>query len=1314
MATSNPPNGHPAIPDEIPADEVVAIVTIHHVRAQHVNRDTPYVKTPTIAGTNIFLCRINGQQCFTMGREENRDAGSRVRRDELDVYLPGTTVALRQCVLLPVWDHDGWRLQSSSEIIFNVNGAPIQNYTARTKKFPNPLPRAVFLKQSDVNNITIAGLQVDIWLMKSVRQAYGPQDFIPAPVETHIQDVAHRPEPWARNRFNLTTVQVSTKTFRVVDCFTGEMGTAKIFRTGERREQLRDQEFSMLNQQEVDASIVRYLQSTEINSIPAVITDTHTGFASYGILQDNIRKSHPGVRFAISSKLLRRLFSALSFMHFHGIIHGDVSNDSVLLRLVDQQLDHMLLVDYTTAQPFVPGEPAPIERMMADGRAAMALIESCCEIWAFRNGPTLEAMGEDLMQKRTVDTMTKYQTIQRVSADYFERQGNSRETVKGQKLHRLLNKLGNAWQSAKTKQAQNLAARQVALLSKSKINEKIEEWGDAYPSQASVDKQYMLLSLGQQYLDSLADQLYVKRWDATPQEVCAKIKELGGDLEEPWQTFEVPRATLIEHTDAGYNQESIMTWLASCYELHPDWRAVLETVCEDHFQSNAGIVSQANLHNLCNALEGNGQLPAPMIAMFERFADLDTFQPQIEESYQIWYHIPSRLFNITQLQRLATPDRLVATVTEGESRCDNFVEVRGDPKVQGCYASLTLLTTFADQLGLSLPEIPDLTTNMPTYDSSDFSQVPQGRIVLARLGLLGFGTMLRSGDQCNFLYSRTEPAFVTPSAFIPTYFGDMKVIPQLPPNVRSYNRPEHWSKFKTAEEFEDSADLSKRRMLVAKKPKAAKPQPVDTPVSALSDIMEIDESALGVVLRERERVRSEARPPPKRATDAISSKPMAPEPKRSKIGEATLSAPKVALPDVSQSFVERMENQAHSALVPAPQPSGTSLNNSFMKRNSALFTNPPLDPTNVNSSFTVADDTEGLEDDWAEVEVMLRQMPDNEDEELVDGITGFQYHGDLSDGSDKNLSESPDRELSESPQDQGKGKGKAIVSSTAGSPAKSATQSVSARQSRKQRSGSASQSDNFSSFGSPAKSFLRAHARVKGELPKLPAVPEDMPPTEPSKPLPTVPPASGGPSPRMTRGIPVLKFGSLGISSDNITFNPAIPTQPVRNPFSGTINSFGLGESFDSDMPPTQGNSLAGSFTDDLIQGTSLQSNQTLGPFLGGTSPTQVASFDSDMPPTQGNSLVGNFTSNPLQGPQVNTPPRAPLSDSSMPLTQANSPPGSPQLSIPGLQTGIYSNPGGAIVGFFRENVVSVTDADMPDTDGESEAGDLIGGEKGQ
>jgi hypothetical protein len=1302
-ATTTPtaPTGHPAISNDIPPDEVVVIVTIHHLEAGHVNRNSPYVKTHLDAddpGVNIFLHQINGQICFSMGREVNNDTGKAAWRVPHDISLPGSNVAIRQFVLFPDWDRGYWRLHSFSEKTSYVNGAPIQKYTGRTKG-RNNYPSAIFLEQSAVNRITAEGMQIDVWLMKSVSEAYRPKDFTLPPLQAGLQNVAHRPEDWARDRYMQIGEQISTKTIRIIDRFTGESHTAKLFRTGDDRQQTRDREFLMFSKQDVDASIVRYLQCTEVNRIPSIITNTHEGFATYGALRDDIRKSHPGVRFSIASKLLRRLFSSLAFLHFNGIIHGHVSNDNVLLRFVNQDVEHILLVDYSTVHTSVPGMPVPVENMIAEGRSAMQLIENCCDIWAFRSGPTPRAMGEELMQKRTMDTMRKYQTVQRVAVDYFERQGNSHKSVKGQKLNRLLNKLGNAWSTAKAKQAENLADREVALLSKSKVDAKIEEWESAHSPQASFYKQYMILSLGNSYVDSLADQLYVKRWAATPQEVCAKIKALGGSLEEPWQTFEVHRTTSIECKDESYNEEEVMSWLASCYEIHPEWRSVLETACRTHLQQGAGLNTPADLRDLCQALQVHGQLPPPMMLMFERFMNTDTFQSLVDETYRIWYHVPSLQFNLTQLQRLAAPDRFAATVSEGEPCCDNFIEVRGDAKIQGCYAPLTLLKTFADRFGLKVPDTFNYTPSMPIHDPADFSQVPQGRIVLARLGFIGYGSVLRTGDQCNFLYSRTEPEFIDPSQFIPTYFGDMKVLPQLPPNVLSYNRPGHWSKFKTTEEFEEAADLSKRDMLKAKKLKAGKLQPGGNASSAVADIMKInDDLALGQVLRERERVRSEARPPPKRATDAMSSKPAQPSPKRSKTERTAASPPKVILPEISRSFIERMEarmqarpgaDQSRSA-----QTYRSLSNDSFTKRNSALFTCPPLDPTNINQSFTVADDTEGLDDDWKEVEDMLNRMPDDEDddEDMVAGITGFQYHGDMSDESD----EQPPVK----PVDKVKAK---IPKSAKSKPlAKPATKPFRASQSQG-RDPSPSQSSGkpqpfqattqFESFGETAKSFERQNGGYQLAMSKsivkpkkkLKSLKKSTPPTELTPLLGDLAMALGpGPSgpviPISARQKPLLNpNNSLGARFQ--------PTQRSRLSFGGSTTvpntpQLTMGDSFDSKMPPTQYNSPNLRPIDDPVQGlaqptrisfggspTQLNTQSQPNPFSGPpdqpkNSP-QAASVDSDdMPPTRYCSPSRGFATIPTAIPhrsldgsptQPHTAPQAFPSNSSLTDVSFNS-----------------------------------------------------------
>jgi hypothetical protein len=949
--------GYPQIPDNVPTDDVVAIVTVYHAEALHANRHSGHATTQVEAGqtqpegVNIFLRRLGGLPYYTMGRYTKADADDKTAQPtRLDVYLPGKAIGIRQCLLEPDWERNYWRLKSISDYIAMVNGAPIQKYTKRTKQTKEPLPTAIFLKQSDMNTVTIDGLEIEIWLLKSVREVYEAEEYVPEPLQSELQDVTDRPEEWAREQYNISERVLGTgMTVRVVQRFTGEKATAKVFRTVDRPEQRRDEEFLLFSKQAVDASVVQYRQSTQIENIPSIITGTYDNFVPYSALRDTIHTYHPGVRFTIATKLLQRIFSALSWMHYNHIVHGQVSNDSVLLRLVDQKVEHALLVDYTGIGAYVPGEPLLMVPMLNDGLCLMKLIEDCSNLWMIRSGPSDEAMSEEVMEQRTLAAMNEYHRCDRVALDLFERQKVPKNSLRGKKLLRLLDDKLNDWSIAQHQQGKNLHARSITSLDEVRLTEMIQNWERAHPAQNSIYKQYMLLTLGHGYLDELANQLQVKSWDTMPQEVCAKIKELSGDLEEPWQTFEVRRSTPLEHTDTDYNAQHIMDWLATCCEVYPEWRRVLEAQCQNHLHQNAGVIVQRHLQDLYNVLNVCGPLPLSMASMLESLSTKTDLPQQVDEAYRVWYHIPSRLFNVTQLQRLATPDGLVEAVSSDLLRADNFVEVRGDPNVEGCYVPMSMLTTFVDQFGLQLPQTPGLTTTVPTFDPSDFSQVPQSRIVLARPGLLGFGTMLRTNDQANFLYSRTPASFLLPKTFILTYFGDMKVLPKLPVGVRSYARPEHWSKYQTSDEFE----ASNAGHLIAGESASAN--------------MEVDETILGQLLQVRERRRAEARPPPKHHTRDGSPESAPREPKRARRG-------------------------SDAVLLPGNEQVQPLMTNSFMQQHSGLMTELPKNPLDF-SQRTVPEDAEGLEEDWAIIQAMLDRMPDEEEE--TEGITGFIIHGRL-------------------------------------------------------------------------------------------------------------------------------------------------------------------------------------------------------------------------------------------------------------------------------------------------------------------------------
>lgn len=1329
MATPNISAGRPEIPAGVSTEDVVAIVTVHSSRASLVNQASIYAQAdvfgasdnsrnpPVLVGVNNFLHRHLDSTGYSMGRAM---ADPKAVQMLLDVYFPDSRVAKRQFEVVPDWERDCWRLQSTTKTVTMVNGAPIQRLIPRIKDLGKQVPAMTFLKQSGVNIVTIHDFRIDIWFMKSVRQVYGPNDFVPWQLDPAVQDVADRPEQWARDRFIATAEQVSAQTVAVIDRFNGNISAAKIFRPGDHPQQSRDREFLAFSKRDVDASIVRYLQTTQIDGLPAIIMDKHAGFQTYDVLRRDIQKSHPGIRFSIASKMALRLYRALAWMHFHGIFHGHVSQENVLIRLKDGKPEHVLLVGYTTARHTPPGKRIAFADMLTDAQATMKLVEDCCDIWTFRNGPTRDAQGEHIMQKRTQDVMRQYHSVRRCSIDFIERLGNSRESVKGAKLIRLQDKLGNDWNSAQRAQQHNLMAREVALLGMTKLKEHIEEWQGANPPRNMVYRDYMLLTLGHPVLDSLADGLHVKRWDTMPHEVCSAIKQAGGQVEDPWQSFQVQKTIALAPTNAE-RFDQIMNWFANSCEVYPEWHEVLEAEIEKHLRTDSGMIGQGKLEDLHSALRTHGPLPASMTTMFGLFADMTTVPEHVEEVYNISYHIPSRMFNITQLQRLATPELLAQTITGGHIRCDNFVEVRGDAKVEGCYVSLSLLTQSVDQLGLTLLQMPNAIPEMPTFDAADFSQVPQARIVLTRPGMIGFGSMLRAGDQASFLHSRIPDNFIHPNTFIATYFGDMKVLPELAAGTLKahYDRPEHWSKYKTAQESEVLTELDKQESLKA-----------TASGHRSSSQMYVDETLLGQLLRDRERIRAAARPPMKRS---ISQSP-SPSRKRIRVRTST-PEPDSAIPDISMSFVQRMEEryQAPGSLTQAAQPPSQTtsfMNDSFMQRNSALLTVAPNDPTNVNVSFTVGDETETLDDDWKIVDEMLAEMSDEEPE--VEGIFGFRFHGADSDDSTEVDSNSGSAFL-------GKRGGTAANSfaSTAGS--KSARGSFQKQQSRLSDI-SESPTESWSQFQQSSKTTatgvpptsLRKHIRRVSDNSS-----EGMLSTAPPSPQPLV--GNGRPSFGSQGGSPFGSSGSgnsLGPHVNSTTTSNSVRTntppqvslgsslgymptrpsalnpnrssrtskRPRNSPKSGR-SSFNRSLKGNPARLVMDVNASFGSFRRNTPQVTqtpppparpTMDVNASVDRH-GGSTPRVIQTS-----PRVVRSLGPDNSFQPADSPVINPGTQMPIDqnasfNSQYPPTVA----GSPQADSPARQ-GFYNNAGGAISGFLLNQLGKEgrgEDEDMPDTD---------------
>ena len=943
------PQNRPTIPPYIPPEDVVVIIGFTTPDSSMHLTDTTIRKTRVVSqnniavGTDVFLLRSQTNTEYVFGRPSI----ARSNRRSPDVYLTGINAGQQQFKLVPDWEKNAWRIDAMSETKSIVNGVVLQKLPTRTRRPKNPFPHVLYLDSRTSNHVAVRDVQMNIWLLKSPREITTSEHRQPDPIDSNLQDVSSRDEEWAQQQYILlSNSQISNQSHAVLQRFTGRVMVAKMFGDPNRR----DVEFDMLNKPQVDPSIVRYRQATLIDGTPAVITDKYEGFRSYASLRPTLREMHPGLRFEAATKLILRLFAALESLHFQGIVHDNVTHNSVLIRIVNDRIERVLLVDYSSARTFNPGDIAPREAMIADGKAVIQLIDDLCSLWTLRKAPAATAKNENLMRKRMEEAAEKCETVQRCLHDYTENQGNSGSSGKGKRLSELLESSTIDWQSAQADMIHNSTLKEVGYISRPALEGLRSEYLQHHEPPALGTGICWNLSLGHPFLDGLVTKLYHNDWDQTPREICEKIREIAGTVEEPWQTFDVTltfafdaQAQLTDLTGnpnlVAFTIESIVHWLAVSCEVFPEWRP--------HLQADfANTVSTTELGINRDALNGfrrmssvHGILPSSLHQVFDSLLSIYDRPSQstytIDVDYQVWYHQPSRMFNATQLQRLASPEDLRSCIAERKVTCDNFAEVRGSSELEGCYVPMALLRGFIESLGLTVRNPPDTSIGHPTFNPSDFSQVAhQYRVVLARRGLLGYASIVRSIDQCGWSDKpKSAEEVETPAAFLPTYFGDFKVFPELP-YPSQHPRPDHWARFVSASSA--AADISTQQQIGRESPHFGLP----------------------TVLRQRENIRAAA------FRDGIH--PVEPatypgEPATRRVLPTTTTSPYIAVP-VQGRDIQRLQSPA---ITRQNSKSSVSRQSSFLQQAT------PNVSHSFDQSVTVADVAPVGEGDWEKVEQWL-------------------------------------------------------------------------------------------------------------------------------------------------------------------------------------------------------------------------------------------------------------------------------------------------------------------------------------------------------
>ncbi|KAF2999662.1 hypothetical protein E8E13_000697 [Curvularia kusanoi] len=1004
------PQNRPSVPQSVSPDEVVAAVIIMHPEiptgvpdnafrtTQLIYRRPTRAQTNTAVGAHVYLTRAENKFEYTFGRQTRADSNA---RNIPDVPLPGTGIAKRLFKLVPDWEANTWRIDSMSTTVYRVNNVPLQKPTQYTRQIRGAFPHVLYLDQSVVNRVVIQDVQIDIWLFRAPREVMTSSTYTADPIEPGLQNVGGRNEDWAQSQYLPSHDQVSGSSWAVLHRFTGQRFTAKLFRANTER---LDEEFRMFNRQQVDGSVVRYLQSTRISNIPVIITDSCMNFHSYASQRGNIHDLHPALRFAVATKLLLRLFSALEFLHFHGIVHGSVSRDSVLMHVVDDRVKQVLLVDYSSAKSFSHGEVAPKDAMVADGEAVIQLIDDCCDLWTLREAASAKAQSENVVRKRTQEAARQCQLVDRCCRDFFGARGGLKTSPKGKKLLRLLELKQIEWHSAVAEQTHNAKLREVGYVYKPTLDGMRDDYTRVH-GLPSLGKQHIWnLSLGHPYLDGLVNQLHHDHWDLTPRDVRTKVKKIAGDVEDPWKTFGVVLSFDFDGQDhqgdgrlSVLGTHYILLWLAICCEVHPEWSLAILTEATDTLSSTITGIDREELTSLESALLEYGVFPPIMHRVFYRL--LRVYNKPLQGRYtvdvtqEVWYHLPSKMFNITQLQRLASPQMLANCVKQGTVKCENFAEVRGSPELEGCYVPMIMLPAFLQGLGLTVKDVPETGMVFPTHDPADFSHVlHHGRVVLARQGLLAYATIVRSGDQCCW-HDLPEHGkdFETTDYFLPTYFGDAAILPQLPPGGY-HARPEHWSGF--ANDKGKSKRRSERQILEIKSP-AAHAGAYRTVCHTLRvQKIAATELTLATILRERGIIRSAAFPErkfgltePVTPSRRVKSRPAA--------SSGVVNSPAEHTPQPlnrSPSPLRSKPRKSQSSPTVGPEQILLGAKTDFVGR-------LPSIGGRYNQSFTIPDGSFVVDNDWSEVDKMLNEMPAEDSPRTSTGVFGFHINRSMQ-GSD--------------------------------------------------------------------------------------------------------------------------------------------------------------------------------------------------------------------------------------------------------------------------------------------------------------------------
>lgn len=837
----------------------MAIVVVKHKDAHAYNHNSSYScralfkADPTTSreepsGARIYLHRNDSRPTYSFGKgflpeseaSESEDGANPLPPDPVyDIYLPIRSAVKQLFELVPDRETGRWRIDATSSSIVTVAGVDLRKpqLKATPKKDMKPaqsLPHSVYLDASVMTVITYGDITVKLWMIQSPGDVLRTErDFKANSLHHELQNVENRIEDWAQNPYiwDRRTDSVSSSSWRVTQRFTGELATAKFYQ-GVTSINDRDREMLMFSKANNHSSIVRYYMATELHGVPAAITDTHQAMVSFAALEPNLPSVHPGIRCRLAADMFRPLFSALEWLHCNRIIHASVAPASVLIQIAGNRLVKLLLVDYSNACIVDMGEEMPQELMRHEGAQAMSIIETCSNIWELRQKPLPEWKDEQTVAQMTVEAEHRFILVKQNCSDFFYRAPSAWRQGEDVIMLEFLALQERKWAQAREAQIRNPGLLQVGPVTRAGLQKHMAEWNQMKPRTFSEDSAVvlksttedppMILSLGHAYLDDLLNPVCsakVYPLLPLPHEICNKLRTLEGEDHKPWQTIRVESSHAFTVRSIGrktraiqIESRSLADYLAACIKLYPAVRKAVLEAYDWEIISNGALLFPEFVESFHEQLKKRVQLPASMDSTLEALWSVNTPGTlTLSETFDISYHRPSQMFNVTQMHNLATINQLFAGLSNSRIQCNNFVEVRGQPDLEGNFVPLEMLPLFAEAFGITVLHQPEPRRNRFAYNPADFSR-NTGRVVLAHEHLVAYASMSRTQNQVTHC-PKDESDFQGSENFLSTYFGDWKVLPKNPSGMHECLRPSHWAKYETAAETEARADVSKRKTL---------------------------------------------------------------------------------------------------------------------------------------------------------------------------------------------------------------------------------------------------------------------------------------------------------------------------------------------------------------------------------------------------------------------------------------------------------------------------------------------------------------------